>query len=157
MFAISQGAMLGGMMGAAPHGCPQEAVNRMKYATLALSILFTVLAVESAAVKAESLSQPRSEATILLAQRHKRYKGFYRSGLKHRRRLHHRRFKKFPHHHFRHRTFRRYPGRFRRRPFYQHRFRRRFYPRFRRYPYFYRRYPRYYPYHPPSSLQIYIH
>lgn len=153
-------------MNAALHGCPQEAVNRMKYATLVLSTLLTVLAVEPAAVKAE-ISQPRSEETTLLAQRHQ---DFRRGSFRHRRRLHPRRFKQFPNQHFRHhrfrklphqnfrrRTFRRFPGQIRHRPFHHRQFDRRFYPRFRRYPYFRGRYPRYSPYYYPSSLKIYIH
>lgn len=121
----------------------------MKIATLALSTLVAVLTVDVSVAKTEDISQPSSESTVLLAGKRK---GLRRGGLKHRRRLHPRRFRKVPRHHkFRHRQFRRFPGRFRHR-----RFGRRYYPRFRHYPFVRRRYPRYYPYYYPFSRRIYF-
>ncbi len=131
----------------------------MKYSTLALATLLAAFTVDVAGVKAENLSQSQADKPVLLAGRHK---GF-RRGFRHRRRFYPRRFRRFPHHNFRHRKFRRFPGRFRHRPFYRHhpfrprRFNRRFYPRFRHYPYIRRRYPRYYPYYYPFSRSLYLH
>ncbi len=117
----------------------------MKFATIALSTLVAVLAIEPAAVKAESLAQSQPEQATLLAGRHKGRRRI--GGFRNRRRIHQR---------FRNRNFRRFPGRFRHRPFHHNRSRRRLSPRFRHYPYVRYRSPRYYP-HYPNSRRLFIH
>ena len=140
-------------MGTDPHDCLQE-VNGMKFVTIALSTLLTVLTVEAAA-KAESISQPQTEEITFLAQRHQ---GIYRGGNFSRRRLHHRRFQQVPHRQFGNRTFRPFPGRFQPKIIHpRRRFRRRLRPRVKHYPYSHRQSPRYYPRSYPFLRRIYIH
>lgn len=128
----------------------------MKYPTLVMAFLLAAFTVDVAAVKAEDLMQSQADETVLLAGKRK---GFRRGGFKNRRRLHQRRFRRFPNRNFRHRKFRRFPGRVRHRPFHRRRtfhHRRRFGRRFGHYP-FRRRYRHYSPYYHPFSRRLYLH
>jgi|GEM_PF-3432771 len=122
----------------------------MKFATIAVSTLLAVLTVESVAVRAETLSQPFAKETTILAQRRKK--------LRRRSNFSRRKLRKSQQHHFRHRSLRRFPGRFQHRPFQKRRRSvRKHYPSVRYYPYIHRSFPRYSPHYYPYPRRVYIH
>lgn len=125
----------------------------MKYPTLILASLLAAFTVDVAVVKAEDFVQSQADETVLIAGKRK---GLRRGGLQHRRRLHPRRFRRFPNQNFRHRKFRRFPKQIRHRPFHRRRsfqHHRRFGRRFRHSPF--RKH--YSPYYHPFSRRLYLH